>query len=270
MSDENKPIDSKDRKRLKTRGLGAGKEYLPFIYVNEMSSSGESVRVKSTTVGRVHHLLSGIELLAFLIFDWNSRTIDIREQYPLQIIDSLDICRQLGIRHPQMSGKLKVVTTDLLIDLDDNSQLAIAVKPSEQLSNTRTIEKLQIEKAYWEDRGVKWCIFTEQEISEAQRENLNWIRPYLDIETAAAHELTSSDVDDVLWRLKEQTGRVMRLCSKLDDQYQLEPGFHVTVLRYAIAHHFVCIPLNKPFHLWDCSDLDIVALDVAKGVDSVS
>ena len=96
MNDANKPIDRKHEKLLKTRGQGTGKDYEPFIKVHEISSSGESVRIR----GRVHHLLSGIELLAFLVFDQFEQMIDIREQYPLPINDTLDICSRLGIRHP--------------------------------------------------------------------------------------------------------------------------------------------------------------------------
>ena len=98
MTDANKPLDPKHEKSLKTRGQGSGKDYEPFIKVHELSSSGESVRIRSASVGRIHHLLSGIELLAFLVFDQFEQTTDIREQYPLRIDDTLDICARLGIR----------------------------------------------------------------------------------------------------------------------------------------------------------------------------
>ena len=56
MSSENKPLNKKDQKRLdEKRGEGIGKDYLPFIKVGEFSSSGESVRVKSATVGRTSY-----------------------------------------------------------------------------------------------------------------------------------------------------------------------------------------------------------------------
>jgi len=271
MSDANKPVDPKDQKRLEVRGQGLKKDYQPFIYVHEMSSSGESVRVKSSTVGRIHHLLSGIELTAFLAFDHCARTVDIREQFPISIEDSLDVCRQLGIRHPQMHGNLKVVTTDLLIDFEDNSQLAISVKSSSQFSHIRTTDKLQIEKAYWEGRGIKWHLFTELDGSDALRENLNWIRPYLDVETPIVHQLTESDIEDIMIRICKHThDKVTRLCGKLDDQYQLEPGFHMTALRYSIAHHYIEAPLTeKPFHSWQCSDLKIIRMDSLEGVNHV-
>ncbi len=259
MSDVNKPIDPTHLKRLKTRGLGTGKEYEPFIKVYEGKSQGESVRVRSSTVGRVHHLLSGIELTAFVLLDWFPHSIDIREQYPIPINDSLGICQQLGIRHPQVRGKLTVVTTDLLVDFDNRGQLAVAVKESSALDSKRTLEKLQIEKAYWEDKGIEWGLFTEQERSDALRENLDWLRPYMDIDTPDAHELDQSDVVVLVSRVtRYPSKKITRLCGEFDDQYGLDAGYHLSILRFAVAHHFVQVPIDKPFHTWRCSDLIIL------------
>jgi hypothetical protein len=61
----------------------------------------------------------------------------------------------LGVRHPQVCGFLTDVLIDLLIDLSSGKQLAIAVKPSSELAKLRFIEKLQIEKTFWEARGVE-------------------------------------------------------------------------------------------------------------------
>ncbi|WP_299685527.1 TnsA endonuclease N-terminal domain-containing protein [uncultured Vibrio sp.] len=186
MSDADKPLNKKDQKRLdEKRGEGIGKDYVPFIKVGEFSSSGESVRVKSATVGRVHHFFSGNELAAFLVFDWCKEVIDIREQFPIPLTDSLIICRQLGIRHPQEKGELKIVTTDLLIDFVDGSQLAIPVKPALNLDDKRIVEKLQIEKSYWEAAKVPCLFFTDQEVSNDLKMNLKWIKPLIDFEGSA-------------------------------------------------------------------------------------
>lgn len=266
-----KDIDPKDLKKLKTRGKGTGRDYSPFIKVHEISSSGESVRILGATSGRIHHLLSGLELSAFLIFDWCRRTIDIREQYPIPIDDSLDICSQLGIKHPHIRGKLKVVTTDLLVDFEDKSELAIAVKPSDQLGNERTIEKLQIEKTYWENLGIDWLAFTEREISNSLRENLNWITPYLKNENLNSHQTNLPDIEDLLLRICKPTqDKVTLLCGKLDDQYQVEPGSHISALRHAVANRLIHVPIKKSFHSWRCSDLEIAQNCSFSGVNDAS
>jgi len=45
MRDSDRPLDPNDEKKLKTRGLGTGREYEPFIKVHEISSTGESFRI---------------------------------------------------------------------------------------------------------------------------------------------------------------------------------------------------------------------------------
>lgn len=57
--------------------------------------------------------------------------------------------------------------------------MAIAVKPVSELGNARTIEKLQLEKAYWEHSDVEWKLFTDREVSPSLKDNLLWIKPVL-------------------------------------------------------------------------------------------
>ena len=260
-------------KRLQNekRGQGVGKHYKPFLTVQDVPSKGRIHRRPSLTHNRIVHLLSDLELAAFLLFDWQKSVIDIREQFPIPVTDTLDICRQLGIRHPQIKGFLKVVTTDLLIDFKDKTQLAVAVKHSSDLGKERVVDKLQIEKAYWEGRGVQWRLFTEQEVSDGLRENLNWLRPYLDIETASAFKLNATEVDDLMMRLiRSPKAKVSRLCGKLDDTYQFEPGYHIGVLRYAIAQRLIRAPIDKPFHSWCCDELYMLTSLIARGAGHAS
>jgi hypothetical protein len=56
------------------------------------------------------------------------------------------------------------------------------------------MEKLQIEKNYWETRDMEWKIFTEREVNDGMRENLLWIQPYLSPDMSAHQEVDYSDV----------------------------------------------------------------------------
>lgn len=267
MSDSNKPLNKLDEKRLKeSRGQGSGHSYVPFIKVGEFSSSGETVRVKSSTVGRIHHLFSGIELAAFLIFDRNPASIDIREQFPIPLTDSIAICDQLGIRHPSDKGELSIVTTDLVIDRKDDVGLAIAVKPAQKLDNKRTLEKLQIEKAYWETREVKWFIFTDKEVPHALNTNLKWMRRFLDEDTKKDYAISDDDVSNLIIRLsKSNDKKVTKRCAELDDEYQLEPGTHIEVLRYAIANNLIGADLTQEHFDWDIQGLSLNNSEQVKG-----
>ncbi len=72
------------RKIKEGRGMGYGKDYKPWLYVQDVPSQGRSHRVYSHKTERVHHLLSDLELAVFLVFEWTSYVTDIREQFPLK------------------------------------------------------------------------------------------------------------------------------------------------------------------------------------------
>jgi hypothetical protein len=257
MNDESKALNKKDQQRLdEGRGQGSLSTYKPFILVGEFSSSGESVRVKSHITNRVHHFHSGIEFAAFLVFAYSNQAVDIREQFPLPLVDSLNICKQLGIKHPQVKSELYIVTTDLVINLKSGKKLAIAVKPVSKLNQKRTIAKLQIERSYWESQGVDWLLFTDKEVSPSLKQNLHWLKPFLDPESSEEYDVTEEDVNALIERFGKYTsGKVSKVCGRLDDQYQVDGGTHITIFRYAVANYFIKIPINKVFHELQLSDL---------------
>lgn len=258
MRDSDRPIDPSDAKKLKSRGQGAGQLYQPFIKVHEISSTGESFRILGRNSLRPHHLLSRLELSAFLVFDRYRQTKDIKEQYPLPIVDSLSICERLGIKHPQFSGKLKVVTTDLVIELGKVSGIAVAVKYAEALDDLRVVEKLQIEKVFWEQQGYLWRLFTENEITPSIKENLEWIHAANQNSDELYSELSDVDIELIFLRLNGANKRLSTTCATLDDEYSCEPGFHIGIVRKAVAANFIDAPIDKVFRQWLCSDLTIV------------
>ncbi|MGP9669775.1 TnsA endonuclease N-terminal domain-containing protein [Pseudoalteromonas sp. AOP31-A2-14] len=266
MHDSERPLDPKDEKRLKTRGKGSGSEYEPFIKVHEISSRGESFRIFGRNSSRPHHLLSRLELSAFLVFDRYHLTIDIKEQYPVPIVDSLNICQRLGIKHPQIAGKLKVVTTDLVIEMKNKLGIAIAVKYANDLDEQRTVDKLQIEKCFWEQQGYEWKLFTEQEITPAIKENLEWLHAANQNSHDLYKDLLIPDIQQVFERLENSKKRLSVTCSLLDDSYSCDPGFHIGVIRQAIAANIIDVPLNKVFRQWTCVELSLVEnLSLIKG-----
>lgn len=258
MLDSEKPLDPFDEKRLKTRGVGSGRQYEPFIKVHEISSTGESFRIFGRHSSRTHHLLSRLELSAFLIFDCYKLTIDIKEQYPLPIVETISICKHLGIKHLQIAGKLKIVTTDLVVELKNRSKLAIAVKRAEELQDPRVLEKLQIEKYFWEQQGHQWKLFTELEISASLKENLQWLHAASQNLDEIYTELSDLDIPLVFERLAGSNIRLTTRCAALDDEYQCEPGFHIGFFRKVIAANYISVPLNKVFRQWRCSELNLV------------
>lgn len=163
------------------RGQGIGEEYVPWLKIQDVSSKGRASRVDSWKTGRTHHFLSDIEKHYFYLLEWADEVIDIREQYPISLDDSLRIANELGIFHPR-DPKTKeniIVTTDFCITLMRENRsviIARAAKRKEDLANRRVMEKLKIEGVYWRQNGIDWGIISNEELPIVFIRNLEWVR----------------------------------------------------------------------------------------------
>lgn len=166
-----------DRRFKEGRGQGQGPSYKPFIYTRDVSSLGRSHRLLGKKSGRLHHLLSDLELAVFLTLDWSPRVIDIREQFPMMVIDTIRIAGELGLAHGRYQGTPQVLTSDFLVDFDDQEcpMVAIQVKYSADLQKPEVVERLELERRYWFEKGIVWALVTEREIPKEAISNIQWL-----------------------------------------------------------------------------------------------
>jgi hypothetical protein len=176
-------------RRLKEgRGQGHKADYKPWLTIHDVSSRGLSVRMLGRKTDRLHHLLSGnLEQAAFLDFDWADEVVDIREQFPLDRDETRSIAVDMGIPHPRdVKTQIDIVmTTDFVLDVQSGSKLLIvawAIKPEDQLNSARVLEKLEIERRYWERRRVNWRIATEREMPFQRAQNLRYFNEMRSLE----------------------------------------------------------------------------------------
>lgn len=169
-------------------GSGAGISYKPWLRVQDVPSLGHSRKVQGVKVDRIHHLLSNLENAAFLASEFSEEVVDIREQFPLLPRGNAQaIASTLGIRYPLYSKTSLpiVMTTDLLLTVREangnHKQVAWAVKYTKDLDDFRTIEKLEIEKEFWNSQGVEWSIVTEEQFTIDLINNLGLLRKFANI-----------------------------------------------------------------------------------------
>lgn len=171
--------DSVSRFEKAGRGKGTGKDYLPWLRVQDVPSKGLSTRVEGWKTKRIHHFLSQLELLYYYVLEWSRAILDIREQYPLLPLDeTISIAQSCGIPHPvhPKTKKPVVFTTDFLltVSLDGKTVThARTVKYAAALDSVKTLKKLEIERRYWEARGIDWGIVTEHDIPAELSQNVN-------------------------------------------------------------------------------------------------
>lgn len=164
------------------RGQGFGAAYRPWLTVRDVPSLGVSSRVRGRLTDRVHHLLSNLERDVFRFLEWDPRTIDLREQFPLlPLAETQILAEHLRVRHPAVRGESCVMTTDFVVSRqtgDGTSTHAIAVKTASELGKSRVLEKLAIEASYWMRRGVDWVVWTEEQLPRDLCANLRLLAPY--------------------------------------------------------------------------------------------
>ncbi len=240
-------------KRIKEgRGQNQGKDYRPWLTIRDVPSEGLVSRIKGWKTGRVHHFLSQLELNYFYILDWSNNIIDIREQYPLPLDETQRIAERLGIKHP-IDPKTKeniVMTTDFVIDLKKAEQIEIkarSVKPSSKLNNKRTIEKLEIERTYWSEKGVDWGIVTEKEIPMDLVLNISIIHSAKDL--SAFSDISDRELAHLkatlLEKIKDQKISLAKATSEIDQAMNFKPGLSLSIFYFLLANKIWKIDMNK-------------------------
>jgi hypothetical protein len=239
------------------RGQGSGKKYKPWLTVQDVPSSGLATRGRGWKTNRIHHFLSKLELHYFYVLEWNNAVIDIREQYPLNRDDTWLIANEKGIKHPTdpKSQVPIVMTTDFLITIKNSEgtrYVARTIKPSKELENNRVVEKFEIERSYWESRGIDWGIITEKEIPKDMVENVEWLH-------TSYHQmgdLPASTLHTYAQQLKSYIKRwntsIIEMVTEFDQTFQLESGMGLEILKYIITRKELTVDITKKIHthLW--------------------
>jgi hypothetical protein len=239
------------------RGQGDGQNYKPWLTIQDVPSIGVETRGKGWKTNRIHQFLSKLERDYYYVLEWNNSVTDIREQYPLTREDTLCLAEDKGIKHPtDPKTQIPIVmTTDFLITVSNSEgikHVARTIKPSKELENERTIEKFEIERAFWEERGIDWGIITEKEIPKDMVENVEWLHlSYYVIEDLPASTLNTY-AQQLKSYMKKSNTTIIEMVTEFDQTFQLENGMGLEILKHLIARKEVPVDITKKIytHLW--------------------
>ena len=215
------------------RGQGEGSMYFPWIVVQDFSSKGITSRVFSYKTNRVHHFLSRNELSFFYLLEWSEKVLDIREQFPLLDVElATDVARSAGIRYPKdnISGFPYILTCDFMITTECGLK-ARTIKSTSDLRNKRTLEKLEIERQYWEALGIDWRIITENEIDFQKVKHIEWLYTAVELpEHLADHRCRKA----ILERLESTS--VQQAAIWFDKQHGYPAGSGLYLIKHLMWH----------------------------------
>ena len=237
-------------------GCGKGADYKPWLEVAMVSSHGRSRRVWSPKTGRVHHLLSDIEFLLFLVLEWVLSISDIREQYPLDRDVTQDVARQLGIRHPCYPGTNvpTVMTVDFLATRvrDGKEGLeAYNAKPTTEAEDENSLSKLEIQRATLELMEIPHHLVFDTDIPKQKVKNIDWIRDSLvkDGEQEPRDGHWASMMGRLTQALANADGRkgtLAEFCRRFDTAHGVEPGTGLRAARMLMFTRVLSVNLDAP------------------------
>ena len=236
------------------RGQGIGPGYRPWLTVRDVPSRGYSTRVKGWKTQRVHHLLSRLERATYASLEWSSNVVDIREQYPLLPLElTLALAASCGIKHPThpRTGDPVVMTTDFLATVWDGSRFreeAHAVKYAEDLKSRRTLQKLEIERRYWEWRNTDWGLITDAEISMTLADNVLFVHSFRDLRDrpGLSPEIVRRVKTTLTVGVLRGVGSLSNMALDCDARFSLEPGSSLSIAYHLIANRIWHIDMYQP------------------------
>lgn len=239
------------------RGQGCGKDYRPWLTIQDVSSLGRSSRIHSRKTGREHHLLSDIETALFLLLDWSDSVTDIREQFPLDRDETRRIATDMGVRHPAdaQSRTDIVMTTDFVVNVRSGDTITVAarsVKPASELDKVRTLEKQEIERRYWHVKGVDWGLVTDLDLPAQRIKNLRWLHEMQSLQhmTAPHPDYWNDRCGKFLACLPQATGMSTKQFVRLLESTQgFAIGEALTVIRHLAANKRIGIDLDAKFDM---------------------
>ena len=243
------------------RGQGIGATYSPWVCIQDFPSLGMVSRVSGTTTGRIHHLMSNLELSLFYLLDWSDDVTDIREQYPLaDLVQAIEIAEKANIRYPYdtKSGFPYVLTSDFYLDTKQGA-MVISVKPSSELGKPRVREKLEIERRYWTIRGVPWSIMTENEINRVKANNIEWLAQAKDLSVFGLSEATQAACREYFLNLFYTTRSPLAILFKaVERAFGLTVGMGLNIYKHLAYWKRIVFNANDKVDLTDfCFSLDM-------------
>lgn len=242
------------KKRLNEgRGQGDLESYQPWLNIHDLPSKGYATRIYGQKTNRIHHLLSHHELYYFCLLEWSEHVIDIREQFPMRLTETLEIAGQAGIPHPwdNRSRFPYVMTTDFLVTTDHGLE-ARTVKTVEELRRKRVREKFEIERRYWQKCGIPWKVVTEKQIDVDKAKNILWLKTGISLHTGLPDQAARERSEQLFLELYgRQEIPFHRILEYVEDFSGLQPGMGLSIFKGLVLSRRITLGLSAPINLAD-------------------
>lgn len=144
------------------------------------------------------------------------------------------------------------------------------MKSSKILERKTTLEKLEMERRYWQIKGVDWAIVTEKDINRDKAKNIEWA-------LSSIHMLPDMrfNEDDIVelgsalqFRLANSTKSIRSVIADFDYDYALDTGTGLFLFRYLVAVKAIKIDMETPIDLNAPANSIQIVRDMEEGMRS--
>lgn len=167
---------------LRGQGLGVHAEYKPWLRVRDVPSRGTSSIVRGIRIPRCIHLLSKIEAAYFFLLERRRAVQDCREQFPiLDITRTLELCEELGVRHPHKGFYPEPFTIDFMItEIEDGKPCfrAASIKTPRDAVKPAVLHRLAVEHRWCAEHNIPWTLVDTSELGDTVLVNLRFMRAW--------------------------------------------------------------------------------------------
>lgn len=233
------------------RGQGEGKEYKPWLTIQDIPSLGRVTRILGWKTQRVHELFSDIQTRYLYYLEWDDNVIDIRENWPLLDLEEvLENENDLNIDnfkiHNNKAPFILTVTFLATIKEADGSHkyLARSVKASSELEKKSVIDRLEIIRRYFEKKNIDFGIVTEQEIPMIKCRNIEWIHVSYDLNINSDENMNYSKKLIKYFKFHD-TLPIRNVLSEFDKKMKQDNGTALSLFKYLIASKQLIVDMDK-------------------------
>lgn len=235
-------------------GTGKGKDYQPWIHVQDFSSNGRVRRYWGTKAQRMHHVLSDVERNLLATLEWAQDVVEIWEQYPIQRSITTAVAGALGIPHPYYPSTniLTVMTVDFLVTRVRDGKLylqALDAKDDDESEDEDSVSSLEIMRTVFEESDIKHATIYRSSMSAIEVQSIEWIRVAM-LDKHEQHLRTR--FDDYMASMTRALGRpgpdvrLHEFCTAFDESYGLDPGTGIRVARMLMESRVLIPNLDCP------------------------
>lgn len=239
-----------ERYEKEGRGKGSGKNYKPWITIQDFPSRARVSRSPGWKSDRIHHFMSDWELRFFYLLEWSDAVKDIKEQFPLLDLHlAFCIADEMGIKYPKdgKSGNPYVLTTDFILTVKQGAkliQIARTVKLAKELEKKRVLDLLQLEQRYWRRQNIDWAVVTEQDISMILADNIKWVHPAYKWELGEENKENCYYLSNILKeRLTTKQTKINTITTALDKEIGIKSGTSLSLFKHLIAKKEIIVDM---------------------------